>query len=84
MVLANYKVSLIPADGLEIPLLLTFSVEQKRVHEMMNDFVGNLYDYNYCAQKANNDQIYDDSGNEIILSVEWENIYWSNIYLFIF
>ena len=35
---------------------------------MMKDFVGNLNDYNYCDQKANNDQIDDDSDNEIIVS----------------
>ena len=36
----NYKVSPIKASGLEIPLLLTFSVEQTRIHEMMKDFFG--------------------------------------------
>ena len=41
----------------------------------MKDFVGNLYHYYYCAQKANNDQIDDDSDNEIIVSVEWENVF---------
>ena len=49
------KVSPISAGGLEIPLLLTFSVKQKRIHEMRKDFVRHFYDYNYCAQKANND-----------------------------
>ena len=33
----------------------------------MKDFVGNLYNYNYCAQKVKNDQIDDDSDIEIIL-----------------
>ena len=68
VVSTNYKVSPIPAG-------VTFSVEQKRIHKMMKDFVGNLYDYNYCAQKANSDQIDDDSDNEIIVSVERENVY---------
>ena len=62
-------VSSIPAGGLEIPLLLTSSVEEKRIYEMMKNFVGNLYDYNQCAQKGNNDQIDDDSESEIIVSV---------------
>ena len=44
VVSTNYKVSSIPAGGLEIPLLLTFSEEEKRIHEMMKDFVGNLND----------------------------------------
>lgn len=63
MVSTNYKVSPIPTCGLEILLLLTFSVEQKRIHEMMKYFVGNFYDYNCCAQKAINDQTDDDSDN---------------------
>ena len=37
---------------------------------MVKDFVEILYDYNYCAQKAINDQIDDDIDNEIIVSVE--------------
>ena len=37
---------------------------------MMKDFVTNLYDYNYCAQKPDNDQIDIDSGNEITVSEE--------------
>ena len=41
----------------------------------MKGFVGNLYDYNYCAQKAINDQIDDDSDNKIIVSVQWEIVY---------
>ena len=53
----NYKVSPIKASGSEIPLLLTFSVEQTRIHEMMKDFFGTY------AQKANNDQTDDDSDN---------------------
>ena len=60
--------------GLENPLLLTFSVEQKRIHEMMKDIVGDLYDYNYLAKKANNDHIDADSDNEITASVERENV----------
>ena len=35
-------------------LLLTFSVEQKRIHKIMKDFVGNLYDYMIAC--ASNDQ----------------------------
>ena len=41
---------------------------------MMKDFVENLYDYNYYAQKTHKDQV-NDSDNEIFVSVEWENIY---------
>ena len=54
----------IPAGVLEIPLLLTFSVEEKKYHEIMKEFVGNLDDNNYCAQKACNDQIVGDIGKQ--------------------
>ena len=37
---------------------------------MMKDFAGNLYDHNYSAQKANNDQIDDECDDELIVSVE--------------
>ena len=75
MVPTNYKISPVSAGGLEIRLLLSFSVEQKRNPKLMKDFFGNLYDSNYCAQKVNNDQTDDDSDNEIIVSVECENVY---------
>ena len=32
------------------------------------------HDYNHYVQEANNDQTDDDSVNEIIVSVEWENV----------
>ena len=70
LVSAIYKTSPVPVGALEIPLLQTVLLEQKRIHEMVKDFVGILYDYNYCAQKAINDQIDDDIDNEIIVSVE--------------
>ena len=41
---------------------------------MMKDIVGDLYDYNYCAKRANNDHIDDDSDNEITAFVERENV----------
>ena len=41
---------------------------------MMKDIVGDLYDYNYCDKRANNDHIDDDSDNEITASVERENV----------
>ena len=42
----NYKVSPIPAGGLEVPFLLTFSVIEDRIFSLMKDFVKNLYGYN--------------------------------------
>ena len=43
-------------------LLLTFSVEQKRIHKIMKDFVGNLYGYMIAC--ASNDQSDYDSGKK--------------------
>ena len=34
---------------------------------MMKDFAGNLYDHNYSAQKANNDQIDDECDDKLSL-----------------
>ena len=37
---------------------------------MMKDFAGNLYDHNYSAQKANNDQIDDECDDKLSLQNE--------------
>ena len=39
LICTNYKVSPIPAGGLGIPLLLTFSVKCERIFELMKSFV---------------------------------------------
>ena len=72
----NYKVSLITlitAGSLEISLWLTFSGEQRGIHEMAEDVVGYLYNYNHYAQNANNYQTIDDSDTKMVISVEWGN-----------
>ena len=38
LVSATYKVSAIPAGGLEVPLLLTFSIKSKRIFKIMKCF----------------------------------------------
>ena len=43
LICTNYKVSPIPAGGLEVPLLLTFSVKSERIFELMKSFVNDLY-----------------------------------------
>ena len=50
------KVSPIPAGGLEVPLLLTFSVKSGRITQLMKRFVNDLYDYNYTGEQAENNE----------------------------
>ena len=61
----NYKVSPIPAGGLEVPLLLTFSVIEDRIFSLMKDFVKNLYDYNYTGEHKSKDDKESDHNDEI-------------------
>ena len=44
LISTTYKVSPIPAGGLEVPLLLTFSVKSERITKLMKRFVNDLYD----------------------------------------
>ena len=44
LVSMNCKPSPIPAGGLEVPLLLTFSVKNEQIFEQMKEFVTTLYD----------------------------------------
>ena len=61
----NYKVSLIPAGGLEVLLLLTFSVIEDMIFSLMKDFVKNLYDYNYTGEHKSKDDEESDDDDEI-------------------
>ena len=61
----NYKVPPIPAGGLEVPLLLTFSVIEDRNFSLMKDFVKNLYDYNYTGEHKSKDDEESDDDDEI-------------------
>lgn len=36
-----------PAGCLEVPLLLTFTVERERISELMKDIDNSLYEYDY-------------------------------------
>ena len=49
LICTNYKVSPIPAGGLEVPLLITFSVKSERIFELMKSFVSDLYEYDYTG-----------------------------------
>ena len=61
----NYKVSPIPAGGLELPLLLTFSVIEDKIFSLMKDFVKNLYDYHYTGEHKSKDDKESDDDDEI-------------------
>ena len=65
LVSTNYKVSPILAGGLEVPLLLTFSVKSERILRKMRSFVNDLYDYEYTWEQAENNQE-ESGGNEEI------------------
>ena len=54
LICTNYKVSPIPAGGLEVPLLLTFSVKSERIFELMKSFVNDLYGYDSTGEQAKN------------------------------
>ena len=58
----------IPAGGLEVPLLLTFTVKHDRIFELMKEFVRNLYDYDYTGERPdeNNEQKSDEDNIVIV------------------
>ena len=63
----RYKLSPIPAGGLEIPLWLTFRSPNALTHNKIKDFVENLYDYEYGARI---DSDPDSDEDTIYLSIE--------------
>ena len=66
LVSTNYKPSPILAGGLEVPLLLTFSVKNEQIFEQMKEFVTTLYDYEYTGMKEDESKDEDsDDGNVI-------------------
>ena len=62
LICTNYKVSPIPAGGLEVPLLLNFSVKSERIFELMKSFVNDLYEYDYTGKQAKNNE--EESGDD--------------------
>ena len=44
LICTNWKLSLIPAGALEVPLLLTFPVKSERIFELMKSFVNYFYE----------------------------------------
>ena len=69
VLITNYRHSSIPAGGLEIPLLLTFSASRENIFETMKQFVETLYDYNFTGKVMNEDS----EECEIDLAIEDSN-----------
>ena len=69
LVSTNYKPSPIPAGGLEVPLLLTFSVKNEQIFEQMKEFVTTLYDYEYTGMKEDESED-EDSDDEKVIEVK--------------
>ena len=62
LISTTYKISLIPAGGLEVPLLLTFSVKSERIFKSMKSFVNDIYDYDSTGEQAENNE--EESGDD--------------------
>ena len=56
LISTTYQVSPIPAGGLELPFLLTFSVKSEGIFKLMKCFVSDLYDYDYTGKQAENNE----------------------------
>ena len=69
LVSTNYKPSPIPAGGLEVPLLLTFSVKNEQIFEQMKELVTTLYDYEYTGMKEDESED-EDSDDENVIEVK--------------
>ena len=72
LICTNYKVSPIPAGGLEVPLLLTFSVKSERIFELMKSFVSDLYEYDYTGQQVKNNEEESSHNEEIDIQITVE------------
>ena len=67
----------IPSGGLEVPLSLIFSCEQKRVIDTVEEFVENFYSFEYSDNLDSNDDTNDSDDKEDneyqIITLEMEN-----------
>ena len=52
----KYKPSAIPSGGLEVPLLLKFESQDKRVTDTMEEFVENFYFFDFAGDLVTNDE----------------------------
>ena len=72
LVSTSYKPSPIPAGGLEVLLLLTFSVKNEQIFEQMKEFVTTLYDYEYTGMKEDESED-EDSDDENVIKIKLNN-----------
>ena len=68
LISSTYKVSQIPAGGLEVPLLLIFSVKSERITKLMKTFVNDLYDYNQTGEQAESNK--EESGDDEEINIK--------------
>ena len=62
LISTTYKVSAIPADGLEVLLLLTFSVKIEIIFKLKRSSVNDLYDDDYTGEQVENNE--EESGDD--------------------
>ena len=62
LISTTYKVSPIPADGLEVLLLLTFSVKIEIIFKLKRSSVNDLYDDDYSGEQVENNE--EESGDD--------------------
>ena len=72
LICTNYKVSPIPTGGLEVLLLLTFSVKSERIFELIKSFANNLYAYDYTEEQAKNNEEESSDDEEIDIQIRAE------------
>ena len=70
LISTTYKVSPIHAGGLEVPLLLTFSVKSERIglFKLMKSCFNDLYNYDYTGEQAENNE--EESGDDEKIDVK--------------
>ena len=69
LIFTTYKVSQIPAGGLEVLLLLIFSVNSERITKLMKRFVNDLYDYDYTGEQEENNK--EESGDDEEINIKF-------------
>ena len=72
LISTTYKVSPLPAGGLNVLLLLTFSVKSERITKLMKRFVNDLYYYDYTGEKAESNEEESGDNEEIDIKLTGE------------
>ena len=72
LICTNYKVSPIPAGGLEVMWLLDFSVKSEKIFELMKNFVNDLYEYDHTGEQAKHNKEESSDNEEIDIQITAE------------